>query len=295
MNADVLIIGMGPSGLQAAINSARKKMDTVIIGKDTDSALIGAHIENYFGFSKVVKGEELIQNALEQARSSGVKIVKSNAISAMSLENGFSVTLESGEDIYARSVILATGVSRKKLGVPGEKEFLGKGVSYCAVCDCNFFKGVPVIVVGGESEAAISAEFMTKYASEVYWASKEFDVDPALVKKVKATGVKMLSSLPTEIKGDGKVSSVILDDGTELSVRGVFIELGGRSSADLAMDLGVMPEIDDTVKVSERCMTNVEGIFACGDVAGKPWQVAKAVGQGAVAGLSAADYVKGKK
>lgn len=295
MDAEVLIIGMGPAGLQAAISAARKKADTIIVGKETGSALVGAHIENYFGLSGTVKGEDLLLNGLEQAKAVGTRVIRQNAISAMSLESGFSVVLESGEEVLAKAVILATGISRKKLGIPGEKEFLGKGVSYCAVCDCNFFKGASVMVVGSESEAAISAEFMTKYASKVYWAVKDPDVDPSLIAKVKAAGVKIVDSMPVEILGSDKVSSIRMVDGIDIAVTGVFIELGGRSSVDLAMDLGVMPEIDDTVKVAVNCMTGVEGVFACGDVVGKPWQVAKAVGQGAVAGLAAADYVKGKK
>ncbi|UAL07712.1 MAG: FAD-dependent oxidoreductase [Candidatus Methanogranum gryphiswaldense] len=295
MDAEVLVIGMGPAGLQAAISAARKKANTIIVGKETGSALVGAHIENYFGLSGTVKGEALLLNGLEQAKAVGTRVIRQNAISAMSLENGFTVVLESGEEVSAKAVILATGIARRKLGIPGEKEFLGKGVSYCAVCDCNFFKGASVMVVGSESEAAISAELMTKYASKVYWAVKDLDVDPSLIAKVKAAGVKIVDSMPLEILGSDKVSSVRMDNGTDIIVSGVFIELGGRSSVDLAMDLGIMPEIDDTVKVAANCMTGVEGVFACGDIVGKPWQVAKAVGQGAVAGLSAADYVKGKK
>lgn len=250
MDAEVLVIGMGPAGLQAAISAARKKANTIIVGKETGSALVGAHIENYFGLSGTVKGEALLLNGLEQAKAVGTRVIRQNAISAMSLENGFTVVLESGEEVSAKAVILATGIARRKLGIPGEKEFLGKGVSYCAVCDCNFFKGASVMVVGSESEAAISAELMTKYASKVYWAVKDLDVDPSLIAKVKAAGVKIVDSMPLEILGSDKVSSVRMDNGTDIIVSGVFIELGGRSSVDLAMDLGIMPEIDDTVKVA---------------------------------------------
>ncbi len=295
MNVDLLVIGMGPAGLQAAIHAARKKVTTLVVGKESGSALYGAHIENYFGVSGPMDGEKMLKVGMDQARSSGASIIRANAVSAEVHDGRFSITLESGEVVDAESVILATGISRKKLGVPGEKELFGKGVSYCAVCDCNFYKGVPVMVIGDESEAAISAEFMTKYASEVYWSLKNPDVNESLMSRVATAGVKVLNVRPLSIEGTDKVTSVIMEDGSTIQVNGVFIELGARSSIDLAMDMGVMPEVDDTLKVSYNCMTSVPGVFACGDVTGKPWQVAKAVGQGAVAGLSVADYLKRSK
>ena len=197
--------------------------------------------------------------------------------------------------VTARSVIIATGISRKKLGIPGEKELFGKGVSYCAVCDCNFYRGRRAVIVGNESEAAVSAEMMTGYASETSWVAWDVQANPALVAKAEAAGVRMYRSKPKAILGEGKVESLELEDGTLIPTDGVFIELGARSSADLAMDLDVMPEMDDTIKVDCDCATGVPGVYACGDVTGRPWQVAKAVGQGCVAGTNAAAYAKGER
>ena len=292
MNTDVLIIGAGPAGLQAAIHAAKRKADTVVIGKETGSALFEAKIENYFGLAGVTKGADLLAVGQEQAESAGAKVIRQNATSARQEDGSFAVVLESGTEIRARAVILATGITRKKLNIPGEAEFLGRGVSYCATCDCSFHRDVPVVIAGDESEAAVSAELMTKYASTVYWASDSRDVDDALMEKTVAAGVRILDTTIAEIVGMEKVTAVRMADGTEIEAKGVFIELGGKSSADLAMDLGILPEIDDTLKVSPDCATEIEGVFACGDVTGKPWQLAKAVGQGAVAGLSAAEYAK---
>ena len=163
------------------------------------------------------------------------------------------------------------------------------------MCDCNFYRGRRAVIVGNESEAAVSAEMMTGYASETSWVAWDVQANPALVAKAEAAGVRMYGSKPKAILGEGKVESLELEDGTLIPTDGVFIELGARSSADLAMDLDVMPEMDDTIKVDCDCATGVPGVYACGDVTGRPWQVAKAVGQGCVAGTNAAAYAKGER
>jgi thioredoxin reductase (NADPH) len=221
--------------------------------------------------------------------------VEENVISAERDGKLFIVKTETGKEYTAKSVIVATGISRVKLGIPGEKEFIGKGVSYCSVCDCNFYKGKTVAVIGDETEAAMSADLMTKYATQVYWMTKDPKAAKALVDRALLAGVVMRDSPPKEIKGDGKVGALVLEDGSEIAVDGIFIELGAKSAADLVMDMDLMPEMDDTIKVDAKYATKVPGLFACGDVVGKPWQVARAVGQGCMAGLSAADYVKGAK
>lgn len=243
-------------------------------------------MENVFG---IVSGDmtSALMDGYRQAKSFGTTIIDSNIISAAPDGERFAITVESGEVIHTKAVVLATGVSRTKLGVPGEKELFGKGVSYCASCDCNFYKGKKAVIVGAQSEAAVSAELMTHYASETYWAVTEPSADPKLVDAALSAGAEILNSSVKEIRGKDRVESVLLQDGREISVDGVFIELGGRSSANIALDLGVMPEIDDTVKVGRDCSTEVPGVFACGDITGRPWQVAKAIGEGCIAGLQA--------
>ncbi len=291
MNCDVAVIGAGPAGIQAAMQASRKKASVIVLGKPEASALHGAEISNYLG-TGTMPGEDILAEGIRQAEAVGAVLIRENVISA-SGGSVFTLGLEGGETVTAKAVVLATGISRLKLGVPGEKELFGKGVSYCAVCDCNFYKGRPVAVVGNDSEAAVSAELMTKYASETHWICWDPKASGHLVEKARAAGAVIHASRPVAIGGDGKVSSLQLEDGTVLSVEGVFIELGAKSSADLAMDLGAMPEIDDTLKVSQDCATDVPGLYACGDITGRPWQVAKAVGQGCVAGMSAADYARG--
>lgn len=292
MEYDVVIVGMGAAGLQAAIAASRKKASTLVVGKHTDSSLYWAEVENYFGH-RHVKGSELLEAGIDQAREFGAELVEEDVIEMSSLDGRFKVVSDSGKEFTAKALVFAAGISRKKLNIPGEKEFFGKGVSYCASCDCNFYKNVPVAVIGTGSEAAISAELMTHYASKVYWVAKEMEASAHLKDKAIASGAELVSQPPKEISGGDKVSKLTLEDGSEIEVNGVFIELGARSTTDMAMDLGVMPDPEGTIKVDRKCSVGVDGIYAAGDITGKPWQVPKAVGEGGIAGAEAATYARG--
>ena len=294
METDVLVIGSGPAGIQAAIHASRRKVSVVVAGRPSASAAAGTEMDNYFG-TGLVSGDRLIEEGIRQAESTGAVFSGQNVISSSRDGEAFRFVLEDGTEVVSKAVVIATGISRKKLGIPGEKELFGKGVSYCAVCDCNFYKGRRAVIVGNESEAATSAEMMTGYASETSWVAWDVQASPVLVEKAEAAGVRLYGSKPRAIVGETKVEALELEDGTRIPTDGVFIELGARSAADIAMDLDVMPEMDDTIKVGTDCATEVPGVYACGDVTGKPWQVAKAVGQGCVAGTNAAAFVKGER
>lgn len=294
METDVLVIGSGPAGIQAAIHASRRKVSVVVAGRPSASAAAGTEMDNYFG-TGLVSGDRLIEEGIRQAESTGAVFSGQNVISSSRDGEAFRFVLEDGTEVVSKAVVIATGISRKKLGIPGEKELFGKGVSYCAVCDCNFYKGRRAVIVGNESEAATSAEMMTGYASETSWVAWNMQASPVLVEKAEAAGVRFYGSKPRAIVGEAKVEALELEDGTTIPTDGVFIELGARSAADIAMDLDVMPEMDDTIKVGTDCATEVPGVYACGDVTGKPWQVAKAVGQGCVAGTNAAAFVKGER
>ncbi len=168
------MIGAGPAGLQAAIQSARKKASTVVLGRSSGSALAGTRVENYFAGGE--SGAEMLGRGRAQAEAAGAVLLEENVVSAAPAEDGFVLGVESGGEVRCRAVVIATGISRVKLGIPGEKELFGKGVSYCAVCDCNFYKGRRVAVVGNDSEAAVSAELMTRYASETHWVCWDLKV-----------------------------------------------------------------------------------------------------------------------
>ena len=292
---DVLIIGSGPAGLQAAIHAARAKASVTVTGKRTGSAMYGTEVENYFGIPGKADGTEMLDAGISQSASFGAKHIEEHIISLEHSDDMFIAVTETGIEIKAKAVIIASGISRLKLNLPGEKEFFGKGVSYCAACDCNFYKGKRVAVIGNESEAAASAELMTSYASQVFWIADDMKASDAMIKKATDAGVEMIRARPAKIIGSAKVERLGFSDSSMINVDGVFIELGARSSSDLAMDIGIMPNADGTVNINERCETSVKGAYACGDVAGRPWQVAKAAGQGATAGINASKYAKGEK
>jgi thioredoxin reductase (NADPH) len=206
----------------------------------------------------------------------------------------FRIRLESGSDISAGALILATGTSRNRLGVPGEKELLGRGVSYCVECDCNFYKGNDVAVVGDGSAAASGALTMLSYARSVHLVCRKLEVNESLAGELRRSVVILHEqSQVKEIAGGKSVEEVVLEDGVRLPVQGVFIELGAKGVMELAGLLGV--QLDDEMKyiqTNKKMETSVPGIYAAGDITGPPWQVAKAVGEGCVAGLEAAGYAK---
>ncbi len=288
---DVAIIGAGPAGLQAAIHAARRRAKTIIFGKLEASALFRAHLENYFGLAGKREGKEVLETGLKQATGFGAEHLPHDVVRLALEEPGFLIEIETGETYRAYTLIIATGVARRKAKIKGEKELLGKGVSYCVDCDGFFFRGLPVAVVGNGSAAAHGALTLKKITSPVYLVSPALDVPPALLTELKEAGVELITSKPKEILGTNEVEGLLLEDGRKLEVKGVFIEEGAKGALQLATVLGVAldPENMTYIQVDRNQQTNLPGVFAAGDVCGPPFQVAKAVGEGCVAGLKAAE------
>lgn len=290
---DVVILGTGPAGLQAAIHAARKKVSVMVLGKEVKSSLFHAHIENFCCLFNV-SGEEILSTGRQQAEGFGAQFSDEDVLHLSGVENGFELTIESGRNIFARSLIIATGTQRNRLGVPGEKELLGKGVSYCVDCDGNFYKDQDVAVVGGESAAADGAMTLTEIAGRVHLIFDKLEVSQILKNKLEQSRIDLHPGAKVHaILGDRQVESVQLKDGYEIPVSGIFIERGAKGLMELAANLGIM--LDDEmqyISTDKQQATNIPGIFAAGDICGPPWQMAKAVGEGCVAGLSAAQYAK---
>ena len=290
---DVVILGTGPAGLQAAIHAARKKASVLVLGKESKSSIYHHHVENYCCILSTT-GEDIISAGRQQAAAFGAELVDEDVLSLAAEAGRFRVRLESGSDIRAGALILATGTARNRLGVPGEKEFLGRGVSYCVECDCNFYKGNDVAVVGDGSAAASGALTMLAYARSVHLICRKLEVNAALDAELRRSAVILHE--PSRVKaiaGQESVEGLVLEDDARLPVQGVFIELGAKGVMELAGLLGV--ELDEEMKyiqTNKKMQTSVPGIYAAGDITGPPWQVAKAVGEGCVAGLEAAGYAK---
>ena len=292
--SDVIILGSGPAGLQAAIHAARAKVSVLVMGKPAKSSLHGAHIENYCCMERTA-GEDLIQQGIQQAEEAGTLFMHEDVIKISQEDQWYIVQNESGEDLRCRALIMAMGISRNKLRVPGEKELLGRGVSYCVDCDGGFFRGEPVAVVGNESAAASGALTMLFYASEVHLICDQLEISEALAHQVRESRINLLEGHKvTEIIGQEQVEGLLLSDGSRLEVAGIFIELGAKGAIELASELGVAmdPESPQYIATDKKQRTNIPGLYAAGDICGLPWQLAKAVGEGCVAGLEAAAHAK---
>jgi thioredoxin reductase (NADPH) len=290
---DVAVIGAGPAGLQAAVHAVRKKVSVVVIGRIQYSSLYGAHVENYLGVDGVTDGSELLGIGMAQARRFGARLLEEDLLKIEAGENGlFTVETES-EMITARTIILATGTSRKKLKVKGEKELTGRGVSYCVDCDANFYRNAKVAVVGDHSAAVDGALTLLSYAAEVHLVTRGLEVSETMAARLRNSRVQLHeSSWPGEILGENAVTGLQLEDGTTLEVEGVFIELGAKGALDLATGLGVQMDMEtfSHIAANKKQETNIAGVYAAGDICGQPYQMAKAVGEGCVAGWEAANY-----
>jgi thioredoxin reductase (NADPH) len=290
---DVVIIGTGPAGLQAAIHAARKKASVLVMGKETKSSLFHAHVENFCCLFNV-SGEEMLDVGRQQAANFGSVLLDEDVLSIFAEGEFFNITTESNQNIRSKSIIISTGTARKRLGVAGEKEFLGRGVSYCVECDANFYKDEIVAVVGGASAAVSGALTMLNYATTVHLICKKLEVTDALRGELEKSDVVIHDHTEVrEISGKSNVEGLTLGDGTTLSVNGVFIELGAKGVMELATHLGIL--LDDEMKyiqTNKKMETNIPGVYAAGDICGPPWQMAKAVGEGCVAGIGAATYAK---
>jgi len=291
---DVIILGSGPAGLQAAIHAARAKVSVLVMGKPSKSSLHRAHIENYCCMERTA-GEDLIQQGIQQAEEAGTIFIHEDVIKVSQEDQWFIVQNESGEDLRSRALIMAMGISRNKLRVEGEKELLGRGVSYCVDCDGGFFRGEPVAVVGNESAAASGALTMLFYASEVHLICDQLEISEALAHQVRESKINLHEGHKvTEIIGQEQVEGLLFSDGFRLEVAGIFIELGAKGAIELASELGVAmdPESPQFIATDKKQRTNISGLYAAGDICGLPWQLAKAVGEGCVAGLEAAAHAK---
>ncbi len=300
---DVIILGKGPAGLQAAVHASRAKARVAVLGRIARSSLHKAHVENYCCMGSVMSGEQMLAQGRSQAEGFGAGFMETDVVELSELpEPGaggrFAVTVESGETLFCHALILAMGISRNRLNIPGEKALLGKGVSYCVDCDGNFYRGEPVAVAGNGSAAATGALTLLMIANEVHLIYRDLEVDERLKEQVEASGIiAHPGRWPSAIHGQDGVERLTLDDGAEIAVKGVFIELGAKGALEIATRLGVAMDQEDIrfIGVDRRQRTSVDGVFAAGDICGPPWQMAKAIGEGCVAGLAAAEFVRKAK
>ncbi len=298
---NLIIIGSGPAALSAAIYSGRANVAPLVIsGKDLGGSMaLTEQVENYAGFPEGIGGFELAQRMKEQAERFGAQVVMDEVVEVALSARPFKVKTH-GAEYEANALIVATGRSPRKLGVPGEMEFVGRGVSTCATCDGYFYRDQRVVVVGGGDAAVKEAVFLTKFASEVHVVHRRDRLRAEKVVEERATGNEKIhfvwNTVVTEILGDGGVSGVRLKDiitGEEstLEAQGVFVFVGHAPNTELFLGQLELDEAD-YIMTDERQMTSVEGVFAAGDVQERvAWQIATAVGSGARAAMQAEEFI----
>lgn len=289
---DLIIIGAGPSGLSASIYASRYKLDHLVIGSEIGGQVVEAwEIENYPGLGKI-SGKELMEKFRNQAEGFGVKIAQATVIKVNKKDDIFEILCEDKKTYLSKNILFALGMKPKRANILGEDKFVGKGVSYCATCDAMFFRGKEVVVVGGGDSAATAALYMADFASKVYFSYRgELRCEPSWCENIKNN--PKIEALPgsviSEIKGDKKVSSVTYEvngEKKELPVEGVFIEVGTFPGVIIAKELGIKMDEQDYIIVDQTQATNVENVYAAGDVttgSNKFRQIATAVAEGAVA------------
>jgi thioredoxin reductase (NADPH) len=300
---DLIIVGAGAAGLAAGIYAARSGLKTLVLeekmaGGTTAEAPL---VENYPGFQNI-GGFELAQKMVAQCRSTGVIIREFEKVLSPDLKGEKKIVKTNRASYETKAVIIASGSHYREIGVPGEKEFLGRGVSYCGICDGPLFKGKRVLIVGGGNSALITALYIAGLASEAKVAHRRdaFRAEEALVKalKEKANIEILWNTEVKEIKGEKLVNKVtIFNSNTgetkELLVDGVFVQVGETPNSQLAKEAGVEVDKDGYITIDIQQRTNITGVYAAGDVTNHPVkQVGTAVGQGITAALEAYGYIR---
>lgn len=305
---DLLIIGGGPGGLAAGIYSAIYKLDSEIITKNVGGTVLDAHkIENYPGLGRM-ENQELVEKFKSHLGLYDVPVSEGKEVANINQKDGnFKVITRDQEEYESKAILISTGTQLRKLKVPGEKEFRGKGVSYCAVCDAPLFKDAVVGVVGGSDAAAKEALLLTEHAKKVYiiYRGEEIHPEPIqkkrVMKKVEKGEIEIINNTNIEeIKGDKMMEKVKLDNPykgeDELELEGIFIAIGGVPLTAITKDLEV--EVNDMgeILVNDQMETNVEGVYAAGDVTNNGFkQIITAAYQGSRAIKEAFKYIKSKE
>lgn len=301
---DLMIIGSGPAGLSAGINAARSGLKTLILeteefgGKAAGTSLY----ENYPGFPEGIIATELVERMKKQASKFGAEIKYLEEVIDLDLRQELKKVTTSKAVYESIALVIATGTQRRKLNVPGETKFIGKGVSYCRVCDGPFFKGLKVAVVGSTKDAITDASLLSEMAREVFLITQgeEITVPKQLMKKLlKKANVKIIRGRVVAILGEHVTKAIKIkpENKQELlqQVNGVFVSLGKAPATGIVEKAGVEVDERGCVKVDRWQRTNIDGVFAAGDCTCGGMQVVTAVGEGAMASLKAFHYVKRMK
>lgn len=277
---DIAIIGAGPAGLSAAINGMVRNKKIKVIGRDPKTSYLykAEKVDNYLGIHDVT-GPEMVDQFLKHALEMGVEIEDGKVLEIIPMGDYYALNVDN-QFIEAKTVIIANGLGKSK-SMPGEKEFLGKGVSYCATCDGMLYRDKTVVLIGETDEAEEDVNYLNEVTDKVYYIPLYKDL------KNVDDSVEIIRSKPKKILGEQLVTGLTLED-KDIEAQGVFI---AKETTPIAQILKGLELDKNSIKVNRQMETNFPGIYAAGDCTGKPFQVSKAVGEGVVAALEAVSYL----
>lgn len=300
---DVIIVGGGPAGLTAGLYAARSRMDILLLEKLTPGGqvLTTAMVENYPGFEEAISGADLVAKMEKQARRFGLQ-VKIKSVEKIAQEGNLKKVIADGEEYLSKAVIVATGVEPRSLGIPGEKELRGRGVSYCATCDGPFFQNKEVMVIGGGDSAVEEAIYLTRFAKRVRLIHRRDQLRAAKIVQERAFSNEKIevvwNTVTTSINGEQFVQSVDVKNvktgrKDNLETSGVFLYVGVKPNSDL-FEFKIDTDQGGFLRTDENMGTSVEGIYAVGDVRSKQLrQIVTATGEGATAAFAVEKYLEG--
>jgi thioredoxin reductase (NADPH) len=299
---DILIVGAGPAGLTAAIYTSWLGLKTVVLetGITGGRAWLAPKIENFPGFPDGIKGSDLVEKMAQQATRFKAEFKSDEEVVGLDLRGEVKKVVSRKHSYEAPALILATGTQRRKLRVTGETVFLGRGVSYCAVCDGPFFRNKTIAIVGNGEEAAIDALFLADIARKIVIVSQEpqLEIEGTLLDRLRGkSNVEITKGQVTSISGKQVVEAIKIFEfdsqrEVEKAVNGVFVSLGGVPMTEIVKNAGIATDRGGCLSVDRQQRTNVDGVFAAGDCTCGGMQVVTAAGEGAMAAMKALAYVR---
>ena len=283
---DVIIIGAGPAGISAGLYAKRANLNVLIIYKEQAGLEKAEQIENYYGFENGITGKELYETGIRQAQNLGIDIKREEVINIqMEEKNEYKIITENGTYI-SKTVIFATGNKKNVPKIKGIKDFEGRGVSYCAVCDGFFYRNKDISVLGNGKYAISETNELINIANSITILT-----DGKEEPEIRSDKVKIDTRKIREVRGDKRIEEIDFEDNSTMKTDGLFVALGVAGSAEFAKKLGIITN-KDRIVVNENMETNIPGIYAWGDCTGGLLQISKAVYEGAKAGLQAVRYLK---
>lgn len=281
MRYDLAVIGAGPAGLSAAVNASIRNKKVIVFGTDSPAISKTKWIKNYLGFG-TISGEDLNENFKKTLEDHDIEKSSEKVQQIYAMGDYFAIILKGDQMIEATSVIVATGIELKK-DLIGEDKFFGKGVSYCATCDASFYKGKEVVLIGYNEESVEEANYTAEVVDKLTYINM-YKENPELNENIEVIN----GEIPVEFLGDENPTTLKFKSGKEIDADGFFI------IRDSSKPERLVPSIktdEEHILIDKNCHTNIRGLYAAGDIAGRPYQINKAAGEGQVAGLDAAKYI----